>query len=285
MSVSSLVDARNAVQQGLTIDFKDKTSVIDPTIICTSTALCPLGVTCERHVFWYDGYYWLFYNSGNALCYRYSVDGASWSSPMTVYQSTTPWNDFEVVCWNGEVAIGWYDTTWKFWVERGDILNNNITWSGAINLLPSLPAHSVLFGSVSIDNNGDFWAALMYTSSGDKVTAFASANGRTYASYTYSVSVPFQYQGGTAYAVEIVPTISSTVDFLVVTDYQGDQYGSYMDISSANCATDQTSGLKEFDLNLDPNDMHKENDFSAVASPDGALQIAYQRREQFGLLC
>ena len=106
--------------------------LIDPSLVCTSSNTDPLDVSCQRKVFWYDGYYWLFYNSGTAICYRNSADGATWSSETAMPEGTTPYSGigFDVASRNGYVVVGWEDTSQNVYVKKGVLFGNKILWSG-----------------------------------------------------------------------------------------------------------------------------------------------------------
>jgi RHS repeat-associated protein len=278
LKVTDIADRDGSIRPGMTVDFSVGTAIIDPTIICTSTATYPTGMNCQRKTFSCGGYCWLFYNSGNAICYRYSIDGMTWSNQMTIQGGTTPYNGFDVECRDGVVAVAWTDTSSRFMFERGDVQSNNIVWSGAL-CLDSGSSLINKFASVVIDDQGGIWAGhvgLAFQQSRYYIYAYVSLSGRTVDSFTRVASVPFDYGTGMI-AFKIVPTTTCSVAFIVATDVSGDAHGSYIDISYATFSTTmQYPTLHEYNIQMNASATDKENRFSVVSDSDGTLYIAYQ---------
>lgn len=165
LAVTSLEDSKGAARAGLTVAFDQGTKVIDPTIICTSTDPYPTGMNNQRKMFKYDGNYWLFYNSGNRISYRTSIDGVAWSGAVALQGGTSPasGSGFDLACRNGVVAVTWLDTTSNLKFVKGTILGNNVTWSASYTV-PPFTVH-IQPPSVAIGFDGSFYLTYQYSAS------------------------------------------------------------------------------------------------------------------------
>ncbi|MBI0584748.1 MAG: hypothetical protein ISF22_11075 [Methanomassiliicoccus sp.] len=165
LSVSSVADSKGAERATLTVAFDDGAAVIDPTIICTSTDPYPTGMNNQRKLFKYDGNYWLFYNSGNRISYRTSVDGVNWNAAVALQGGTSPSSGtgFDLACRNGVVAVTWLDTTSNLKFVKGNILSNNVTWSTSYTV-PPFTVH-IQPPSIAIGYDGSFYLTYQYSAS------------------------------------------------------------------------------------------------------------------------
>lgn len=131
LNIEQVKDQTGTPRAALKVTFDEGVTVIDPTITASSTSTDPTGISTQRKVFWHGGYYWIFYNSGTAICYRTSGDGLTWSDEMILPQGTTPveGTGFDVSMRNGLVAVGWTDTLGDANFKNGTICADQITWS------------------------------------------------------------------------------------------------------------------------------------------------------------
>ena len=144
----------------LRVSFEAGKKTIDPSLISTTTDPSGTRLSTQRKTFWYDGYYWVFYNSGNGICYRNSGDGLSWSSEMAIANSTAIGfrTGFDVAQRDNCVAIGWLDASKVVHFKNGTILDSKIQWNPKKEA-----AFSATVGQVSVAIGTDyvFWVSFI----------------------------------------------------------------------------------------------------------------------------
>jgi RHS repeat-associated protein len=285
LSISSVSDSRGVARAGLTVAFNKGSSVIDPTVICTSTDSYPTGMNNQRKMFKYDGNYWLFYNSGNRISYRTSIDGVSWSAAVPLQGGTSPasGSGFDLACRNGVVAVTWLDTTSNLKFVKGTILGNNVSWATAYTVPPfTVYAQPP---SVAIGYDGSFYLTYQYSAS-PYVKVLWSPTGASQSSWIDEKDVPIfdqsNYAGSNSLWYSILPVANSTIAFLETSRGSASNNLrvriSYYQLNpgSGTLWTDaKTYGIG---MATYTSPEYKSAVFSAIASPDGAIHIAFKNQ-------
>ena len=168
LSIAQVKDQTSTPRAALKVTFDNGVAIIDPTITASSTSMDPTGISTQRKVFWHGGYYWSFYNSGTAICYRSSINGLMWSGEMVLPQGTTPveGTGFDVSMRNGLVAVGWTDTLGDVNFKNGTMCADHITWSNK----QSFRTYWVQPVSVAIGHDNSFWLSFVKDPYGALVT-------------------------------------------------------------------------------------------------------------------
>lgn len=281
LAVANMADSKGATRAGLTVAFNKGVSVIDPTVVCSSTDPYPIGMNNQRKLFKYDGNYWLFYNAGNRINYRTSMDGVNWNAAVPLQGGTSPasGSGFDVACRNGIVAVAWVDTTSNLKFVKGTMLGNNVSW-GASYIVPPFTVY-VQTPSLAISYDGSFFLTYEYSAS-PYVKVLRSLTGASQASWTDEKDVAIfdqsNYAGSNSLWYSLLPVANSTMAFLETT--RGSSANnvkvriSYyqMNTSGTNLWTD----ARTYDINLATysSPEYKSAVFSALASPDGTIHIA-----------
>lgn len=150
------VDSTYALQ----VAFSYGRAVIDPTLVADSTSSAPTGETCQRKVVSYGGYYWVFYDRGDKICYRRSSDGQDWSSEHEIPDGTSVSSyGFDVYSRNNHLLLGWidYQRTYAYFLT-GVFLGSKIQWDERTSITgPGMVDAPV---SVAIGTDGAYFAFL-----------------------------------------------------------------------------------------------------------------------------
>lgn len=285
LAVANMADSKGATRAGLTVAFNKGASVIDPTVICTSTDSYPTGMNNQRKMFKYDGNFWLFYNSGNRISYRTSIDGTSWSAAVALQGGTSPasGSGFDLACRNGVVAVTWLDTTSNLKFVKGTILGNNVSW-GTAYTVPPFTVH-IQPPSVAIGYDGSFYLTYQYSAS-PYVKVLWSPTGASQSSWIDEKDVQIfdqsNYAGSNSLWYSILPVANSTIAFLetsrgLASNNLRVRISYYqMNPGSGNLWTDaKTYGIG---MATYTSPEYKSAVFSAIASPDGTIHIAFKNQ-------
>jgi RHS repeat-associated protein len=266
---------------GLTISFASGETLIDPTVISSSTAANPTGTSCQRKVFWNDGYYWLFYNSGSGICYKYSIDGMTWSDAVSLPGGTTPAanSGFDVAGRYGMVIVGWVDTLYDVHFKKGNVVKNQIVWTGGYTLDDTSMIEPV---AVAIANDKSFWIAHTDATGSPTVKGFRSPTGEG-SSFVQVLSItPFSDYStppDNSLWYELMPYGDSSMAFLETSRNSNSandvnirvRYGT---VNGGVTWTNPTTYNLGLNCYISPE--YKSDTFSAVASFDGTIHIAYR---------
>jgi len=145
LSVRAL-DSGHALQ----VTFSAGKAYIDPTLVATTSSTSPTDLSCQRKVVWYDGYYWVFYDRGDTICYKRSADGQSWSSEYALPEGTAlaAGLGFDVYARDGKIGVGWIDSAkTNTYFKAGTFLGSKIQWNARSFVVQGLGA---CFAPVSV---------------------------------------------------------------------------------------------------------------------------------------
>jgi RHS repeat-associated protein len=285
LAVANLADSKGAARAGLTVAFDKGASVIDPTIICTSTDSYPTGMNNQRKLFKYDGNYWLFYNSGNRISYRTSIDGVNWNAAVALQGGTSPASGagFDVASRNGVVAVTWLDTTSNLKFIKGTILGNNVTWTTAYTV-PPFTVH-IQPPSVAIGFDGSFYLTYQYSAS-PYVKVLWSPTGASQSSWIDEKDVPIldqgNYAGSNSLWYSLLPVANSTIAFLETSRGSASNNLrvriSYYQMNPGSGTIWTNANTYGIGLATYSSPEYKSAVFSALASPDGTVHIAFRNQ-------
>lgn len=273
-------DSFGKVRQTLKVAFTEGTAVIDPTIIGTSTDPYPTGMNNQRKMFMYDGYFWLFYNTGNRIHYRTSMDGVTWSQAVALQGGTSPasGSGFDISFRNGVVAVAWIDTTSNLKFVKGTILSNNVTWSTAHTVASSAYYQPP---SVAIGYDGSFWILYTYSAS-PYVKVLRSLTGLNQASWTGEKDVPIydSKAGNNCLWYSLLPIANSTIALLETSHSTSGTNDVNIRLSYYQMGFSGSGWTTPVVYNLGMatyvTPEFKSAVFSALASSDGTVHIAYR---------
>ena len=274
LAVADLVASKGETRAGLTVAFDKGATVIDPTVICTSTDPYPTGMNNQRKMFKYDGNYWLFYNSGNRISYCTSIDGVAWNAAVALQGGTSPasGSGFDVATRNGVVAVTWLDTTSNLKFVKGTILGNNVSWATAYTV-PPFTVH-IQPPSVAIAYDGSFYLTYEYSAS-PYVKVLWSPTGSSQSSWIDEKDVPIfdqgNYAGSNTLWYSLLPVANSTMAFLETTRGLAANNLkvriSYYQENPGNLTTWSSATTYDIGLATYTSPEYKSAVFSAIASP------------------
>jgi len=251
-------------------------TVIDPYIAASGDGSIKTA-SYQRHTFWYDGYYWVFYPLTNGIGYKISSDGIRWSDTAYTVPGGTALNPacgFDVAMRGGKVAVAWKDAGLQHvYFQRGTILfSNTIVWDARINVADS----STLVGdpiSTAIGSDYGYWIAVHTSDYGGHqpyaiVTVFRSTNG---VDFSQSWNFDALSLGRQTYDV-VLPLWNGNVTLV---EADGHSIIGWRYFSSTSGTWTPSPGDNPWweDISLAPGD--QTNGYSAVASPDGTVYVAY----------
>lgn len=272
-STQSFKTSSGAVTPGFGVAFPTGKATIDPTLV-TSMASYTQTASYQRHTFWYDGCYWVFYSLPSGIGYSWSSDGRTWSSGWTVSGSTAQSAacGFDVSMSKGTVAVVWVDTSQQhIYFAKGNILGSKISWSSpyAINTLNALIPEWVGSPSVAIAADGTFWIACQIRS--HDTTLWHSMDGVSFTAVWVAPMRSIYWE-----CDALVPVSNGDV---VLVETSGSKSGSCTEVGwnyfSASSGIWYPAVWKSWfaQINMVPGD--KNNSFSAVAGPDGTVYLLY----------
>jgi hypothetical protein len=258
----------------LQVSFPRGQAVIDPTIVGSSSDPNPTTASYQRKTFMYNGYYWLFYNTGSAICYRTSTDGVVWSAEMVLPGGSTPasGSGFDVTCRNGVAAVGWINTLNQVMFNQGNLSENKIVWSG-VATVATVTAGYIQPVSVAIGYDNSFWVAYFDYSA---IHAVRSLTGRpgTFTSSSLTASAYGQYYNSNRLACVLLPISGSTVALLEACAWSNNL--DYF-LRVRYCSSGWGAAL-DYNIGMDgyTGPYYKSETFSAVATADGTIHVAYR---------
>lgn len=270
-------------RRSLVISFREGEEVIDPIVVGPTTSAEATGFACQRKMFWYDGIYWLFYNSGTAICYQYSADGFSWSNQVSLPQGTAPHSEsgFDVAFRNGEVMVGWCDSIFTIYAKKGTVTGTSIQWSERVEIDYEQTDYYPMGipVSVAIGSDGAFWIAynvfIDISGMSMEVEVMRSPTGEPGsfsckfsrapvidAPWIWNVLLPIS--GGNMVLLETYYRSSGSGNSLVELYYWMSDTETWS--NAYGCSISMSVGYAW---------LYKSTQFSVVASPDGTVHIAY----------
>jgi len=152
------------------IEFPARMTIVDPTIVGTSTSSGATNYPIQRKTFEYGGRYWAFWYDGTAIVYASAQfayangqNTLTWSVKMTTPSATLPsganYRGFDVAQRDGTVLIGYHPSgLTSFKILIGKLVGSLITWSGSYTA-GSWPTAEGGASSVAIGSDGYYWAA------------------------------------------------------------------------------------------------------------------------------
>ncbi len=278
LQVQSPDEKNGSATAGVLIVFPQGKKYIDPTLVCTSTNTDPLGVSCQRKVFWYDGYFWLFYNSGTSICYRNSANGVVWSPESALPQGTIPIIEtgFDVAARGNLVSVCWYDTTDILHFKKGVLTGNVIQWSDQSTWVRP-PGKIRLNWTVttSIGEDNSYFVNFAFGDYFDQ----SLREQETYRSFSGDPGSFFrvgywQEQYADWFWMTLLPT-SNGLMAILNTDSRA-VAREYVTVCQSSVNGWGTSIIEDIDLALGSAPGFKSQNISAVASSNGTVHIAYK---------
>ena len=266
----------------LQIQFDKSKSVIDPTIVVSSSISQSLAIMSQRKTFWYDGTYWVFYYTGNAICCKSSFDGNTWGSQQTVYttaianeiEQTNPLlsTGFDVTHVGNTVAIAWTQGPGNngiLYFMYGTISNGTIKWNAPIPVFNGVQAASP--PSIAIGTDGSVWIASQTINADSyRFDVFRAMPNSTFNSVLWDYVIG----GGTVTGTYLLLPIANGQMALLEARYdRADVRVRYWNGSawlSAVQTTPDSQGL------YTSYGSRTAQNISAVATPDGTIYIAYK---------
>jgi RHS repeat-associated protein len=261
----------------LTVEFEKGKAVIDPSLIATTTYFGSTLVSTQRKCFFYGGYYWAFYNRGDAICYTNSSDGVTWGTVNVLPNTAIPFalSNVDVAMRNGVVLIGWYTkylSTYYYHVKSGSILYNKIQWKSYydFNYAGSIPGSS----SVAITDDGGLWCAWFYNQSlyNARIYVWRSDNGGSYWVLTLDSQTFLNVNYAKYLWAILMPTSNGGVALLEASYLSGSVYNTYARFRYYSISYSGWGPTIFKDLGMRWID--KYGSLSAVASPDWKIHVA-----------
>ncbi len=154
----SLSPLGTPVGAGLVVMFPDDQASVDPTFVATTTTGGATAYPSERKTFFYDGFYWAFYDSGNGILAQTSPDGRTWSAASD--PSTGAINlGFDVAQQGSTVALAWIDGGHTVFREKtGTLVKGNVNWNATVTVSSMSTIAAGPVGS-AISGDGNIWVA------------------------------------------------------------------------------------------------------------------------------
>ena len=159
--------------------------------------------TKQRHSFYVNGLYWVFYEDGNNLDYRTSSDSATWSAAITI-RTVEDGSDFGVYLDGSNIHYAAKSNADNYIKYRQGVANSNgtITWIAAEGNVVDIGGVSTnCYPSIAVDTNGLPWIAY-YTAANPMVTKSTVGNGTW---LTDSPDFPYSLGAGAVWNPLIVP--------------------------------------------------------------------------------
>jgi len=260
------------------IYFEKGKSVIDPTMVSSVTGTNPTEMSSQRKTFWYDSWYWAFYNRSDGIYYRNSADGQTWSSEIALPSGTMPsaGTGFDVSQRNGIVAVGWRDNSKYQYFEKGTILGNKITWSSRVTVASNVQKDPV---SVAIGTDMTYWITYTKTVTGGNknVIVARSFDGSTFTD-TMNVTAFTGTGGDYTWWCVLLPFSNGNLALLELQGSSNSARVRYY-LSSANGWNDWYNNPYTCSISILSGD--KSAAFSAIASLNGTINIAYNRSDSY----
>ncbi len=184
--------------------------------VVTATSL-HTGSAFQRKTFYDGNKFWVFYNDINSqtINYSYSYDGTSWTSSGFIprFDNTL----FDVYRFGNTVAVGFSNTSKKYFFINGTISGTSITWS-SINTITSNINWALQAMSITRSTTGVWFAGVDWDSDGTtawKWSVFNSTDGITWVSTYNSSATGSGYQDTT----RVLPTSNGGIMFVYNTYY------------------------------------------------------------------
>ncbi len=264
----------------LEVSFPWNEAVIDPTVIASSSAQTPTGLSFQRTVFSYGGYYWAFYDSGIGIEYRRSPDGVSWNSPTVLACGTAimAGSGFDVKERNGKVGVAWMeaaeDTIIVHFVP-GTIMEGKINWGARVTLVNGTGPYFAPV-SLAIGADGSFFVFSPWRqypqSPYYQFSVFRSFDGVNFSDIAVDTD-DFVYGLSTFTWAAIVPT-SAGVLALVETN-AANSSSTYARVRYWSDSEGLWTAPSEYQLGISSLSGNKSACWSVVGSTDGTIDLVY----------
>ncbi len=146
----------------LLVAFPAAATVIDPTLVGTSTATSPTKYTIQRKSFAYGDRFWTFWDDGSQIVYASSRDGKAWSSKATIVTGA-PAAGFDVDQRDGTVLVAYVRSTDTKRIDacKGEIDGSIIQWS-CLAVYDGWAQSGVGPPTVAIGTDGALWVAVTH---------------------------------------------------------------------------------------------------------------------------
>jgi len=271
LSIESAKTLSGDTAYAVDIAFGKGKTTIDPYIVASGDGSIKTA-SYQRHTFWYDGYYWVFYPLSNGIGYKISSDGITWGAAAYTVPGGTALNSgcgFDVAMRGGKVAVSWIDAALQHvFFQKGTILmGNRIVWDARISVASvSTPIGDPI--SVAIGTDCGYWIAA-HTSNGHRgaiVTVYRSLDGVDFSQF-WSFNQP------EAYAYDFVLPLWNGNVALVGPDVIPSVGWRYFNSTSGTWTPSPQDFPWFGDILLTLGD--QTNAYSAVASLDGTIYLAY----------
>jgi len=171
----------------------------------TSTTSSVFKYSFQRHGFYANGLFWIFYSDGTNLVYRTTRDGGSWSAARTIRSSNLGYLD--PIWFDGKHAhrVHTCDTTgFTVTYQRGTPnSDSSITWSPLQIILPAGGTYYPAF--ITVDTGGYPWI-IYRRSDGSGTYPFVIKSSTNDGTWVNATGFPQQLSTTSAdWSVEIVP--------------------------------------------------------------------------------
>jgi len=141
----------------------DKNKIFFSEVCPTVNTLNATRQSYQRHVFFLDGYFYVFYGDGTNYVYRTSSDGVNWSSPITIRA-----DDAQVwrmsLFWDGTYIQYVYGRqappTSPLYYRRGTVSGQTITWDDEVAIDNT---ENYRHGTGGVTKLGDGYPYVAYT--------------------------------------------------------------------------------------------------------------------------
>ncbi len=249
---------------------------IDPALVVPQTGgSTPTEYACQRKVFWYGGYYWAFYDRGDKICYARSADGSQWSSGFEVPGGTAviAGTGFDVACRDNTVALCWKSTisyVSYLWFIRGTILGNSIVWESVQQIASNIQDPQST-PSISIGTDKSYWVATFHHRVQDDewFYVYRSLDGEVFLqSY-----VGQTFNGGIQNCYVLMPIFNGDMVLLEVPFNDGSSADTYVRTRYYASVAGGWAAPSDHPVGIFAGS--KKEKFSAVASTDGRVHMAY----------
>jgi len=277
LSVSSVTLTDGSAATAMIVSFQPGKNTIDPIMVATSTENSATSLTWQRKTFNYNGYFWIFYNNGNSICYRNSGDGITWDSEISMPGSTVPSDGtgFDVAQRGNSVAVGWY-TSGTVRIKNGTIIGGKIVWNPSTP--PSFSDAKLGTVSVAIGTDYTFWIAYYATRTGQtNITVRHSFDGMDFPIALDTLCYGWYYTPAIFdHYSTLMPTANGNVTLLEKADGSSGTHHYVRVRYYWNARGGGYGWGSPNDFYIDSMGDGNENNFSAVSTMNGTIHIGYK---------
>jgi len=191
-------------------------TIIDPSLVGTSTATDALGMMNQKKTFYVNGRYWIFYWDGTNVVYQTSTDGISWAAKITVTGYAGNGAMFSMFFNGTHLAYASSKSSTGEFKFRQGIPNadGTISWNAVEQNIQTAAASTYYYPNIIIDSSGYAWVGYRYkyTTTGEP---YIIKNSKLDGTWTTATTFPTSLLGSHAksdeWRVTVVPMLSSKV--------------------------------------------------------------------------